>query len=150
MVLRPEEVTQPSETALRWLTLVTAYVLIILFFIGIIDLFIAMYGVFVSGEFTDPEAVIELIDIVLLLLIIVEVHRTLIAIVRDEPVVRIIVSVAIIAVARQIISFRVDDFEAFADAILAAGSLVGLLVALVVAYFLIRYVELDQSSSKPE
>lgn len=134
----PERYTPPSEDALRWLVLVTAYFVIMLFLIGVFDLLLAMYRMLITGEFTDPRAVIELIDTVLLLLIIVETHRTLVAIVKKEPVVQIVISVAIIAVARQVISFRIEEFESELE-ILAAGSVfVGLLAALIAAYVLIQ------------
>lgn len=134
----PETFTPASEEAMRWLVLVTAYFVIGLFLIGVIDLLIAMYLILVTGEFTDPRAVIELIDTVLLLLIIVETHRTLVAIVKNEPVVQIVIGVAVIAVARQVISFRIDEFETATEALAAAGAFVGLLAALILAYVLVK------------
>lgn len=136
MDLDIEAIAEPSTTALRWLVLATAYFLILLFAIGVLDLLVATYGLFASRTYQDPTAVIALIDTILLLLIIVEVHRTLLAIVRQEPVVRIVISVAIIAVARQIISFRIEEFETTGAALESAGAFVGLLIALVIAYFL--------------
>lgn len=141
----PDTYTAPSEDALRWLVLITAYFVIGLFLIGVFDLLLAMYRILITGEFTDPRSVIELIDTVLLLLIIVEVHRTLVAIVNNEPVVRIIISVAIIAVARQVISFRTGEFETATEALATAGAFVGLLVALVAAYVLIQRYDTDGS-----
>ncbi len=136
-----EAVAEPSSTILRWLVLATAYFLIILFGLGVLDLFVATVQLIASGDFADPVALIELIDTVLLLLIIIEVHRTLVAIVRQEPVVRIVISVAIIAVARQIISFRIVEFDTATQALAAAVSFVGLLIALIIAYFFARRVE---------
>lgn len=138
-----ESFIKPSERSLRWLALFVAYVLVFLFAIGIIDLLIEMYSVFASGDFTDPIAIIELIEIVLLLLIILEVHRTLIAIVREEPVVRIIIGVAIIAIARQVISFRVEDFATANEALVSAAALIGLLIVLIGGYFMVRYLEVS-------
>lgn len=134
----PDAYTAPAEGAMRWLVLVTAYFVIGLFILGVVDLLLAMYRILATGEFTDPLAVIELIETVLLLLIIVEVHRTLVAIVNDEPVARIVISVAIIAIARQVISFRTDEFETAMEALATAGAFVGLLVALVAAYVLLQ------------
>lgn len=137
--------TEPSVVAMRWLVLVTAYFTLLLFLIGVFDLLLGLWSLVVSGSFTNPLAVIELLDTVLLLLIIVEVHRTLIAYARDDPVVRIVVGAAIIAIAREIISFRVSEFETVINALTAAGGFGVLLIGLVIAYFSIRYTEIRLS-----
>lgn len=138
-------VTEPSVTAMRWLVLAAAYFTLFLFLIGVFDLVLGLGELLTSGNFTDPVAVVGLLDSVLLLLIIVEVHRTLIAYARDEPVVRIVVGAAIIAIAREIISFRIEDYETATDALTAAGGFGVLLLGLVAAYFVVRYIEAEQS-----
>jgi len=135
------QVTEPSVVAMRWLVLATAYFTLVLFLIGVFDLLLGLWTLVRSGEFTDPLAVVELLDTVLLLLIIVEVHRTLIAYARDEPVVQIVIGAAIIAIAREIISFRIDEFDTSAEALTAAGGFGILLIGLVIAYFVVRYTE---------
>ncbi|WP_394295393.1 phosphate-starvation-inducible PsiE family protein [Natronobacterium gregoryi] len=138
-------VTGPSITAMRWLVLTTAYFTLILFLIGVFDLLLGLWTLITSGEFTDPVAVVELLDTVLLLLIIVEVHRTLIAYARDEPVVQIVIGAAIIAISREIISFRIDEFDTATDALTAASGFGILLIGLVIAYFVVRYTENEDS-----
>jgi uncharacterized membrane protein (DUF373 family) len=138
-------VTDPSVAAMQWLVLATAYFTLVLFLIGIFDLLLGLWNLIASGRFTDPLAVIELLDTVLLLLILVEVHRTLIAYARSEPVVRTVVGAAIIAIAREIISFRIRDFETVSDSLTAAGGFGILLIGLVIAYFAIRYTETRMS-----
>ncbi|MCL9812838.1 phosphate-starvation-inducible PsiE family protein [Natranaeroarchaeum aerophilus] len=134
---RVSQFAVPSQTAMDWLVLATAYVLLVLFLIGVFDVLIGLYGLFVTGQFTEPVALVRLLDTVLLLLIIVEVHRTLLAYVRDEPVIRIVIGAAIIAVAREIISFRLDDFATTDDALTAASAFSLLLIVLVVAYYVV-------------
>lgn len=126
---------------MQWLVLATTYFLLALFLIGVGDLLLGLYDLIVTGEFTDPIAVVNLLDTVLLLLIIVEVHRTLLAYAREEPVIRIVVGAGIIAIAREIISFRIADFETVGDALTAAGSFALLLLVLVAAYFLVLRTE---------
>jgi len=126
---------------MRWLVLATAYFTLLLFIIGVFDLLLGLWELVTTGRFTDPIAVVELLDMVLLLLIIVEVHRTLIAYARKEAVVPIVISAAIIAIAREIISLRIDEFDTTGDAVNAAGALALLLIGLVIAYFVIRYME---------
>lgn len=128
------DVTEPSGTAMRWLVLLAAYFLLLLFVIGVFDLLVGLYELMTSGEFTDPRSVVGLLNSVLLLLIIVEVHRTLIAYVREEPLIQIVIGAAVIAVAREIISFRVSGFDSPDAALTAAGSFALLLVALILAY----------------
>lgn len=137
----------PSVIAMRWLVLAIAYFTLLLFVIGVFDLLLGLWTLITSGNFTEPLAVIELLDTVLLLLIIVEVHRTLIAYARNDPVVRIVVGAAIIAIAREIISFRISEFETVTDALTAAGGFGILLIVLVIAYSTIRYSEARASAN---
>jgi len=134
---RLRQLSAPSQTAMDWLVLATAYVLLILFLVGVFDILIGLYELFVTGQFTEPVALVRLLDTVLLLLIIVEVHRTLLAYVRDGPVVRTVIGAAIIAVAREIISFRLDDFATTDDALVAATAFALLLIVLVIAYYIV-------------
>lgn len=138
--------TEPSAVLMRLLVLVIAYFTLLLFLIGVFDLLLGLWDLVTSGAFTDPLAVIELLDTVLLLLIIVEVHRTLIAYARNEPVVQIVIGAAIIAIAREIIGFRISDFDTTGDALTAAGGFGLLLVALVVAYFVVQNSETQDST----
>jgi len=126
---------------MQWLVLATTYFLLVLFLIGVGDLLLGLYQLIVTGQFTDPVAVIDLLDTVLLLLIIVEVHRTLLAYAREEPVIRIVVGAGILAIAREIISFRIADFETVGDALTAAASFTLLLLVLIGAYFVVLRTE---------
>lgn len=134
---------RPSESGMRWLVLATAYFVLVLFMIGIFDLLVGLYELVVSGRFTDPIAVVELLDTVLLLLIIIEVHRTLLAYAREEPVIRIVIGAAIIAISREVIGFRVTEFDNALGALTAASALGILLAALIAVYFLIHRIDAD-------
>ena len=147
MLSDPADFTSYSTALLRWFVLVTTYFLLALFLIGIYDLGLGLYLLIITGEYTDPVAVVELIDTVLLLLIILEVHRTLIAYANDNPTLPIVVSAALIAVSRQIISFRVDDFEPVGDVLPAAIGLAVLLLSLVIVYVVVRQGSVDEQLS---
>ena len=136
------KVTDPSATAMQWLVLGATYFLLLLFVIGLFDMLLSLYELLVSGRFTDPVAVVELLDTVLLLLIIVEVHRARIAYVREEPVLRIVVSAAIIAVSREVISFRAADYATGQEALSVALAFAALILTLVFGYFLLDRVEI--------
>ncbi|KDS90606.1 hypothetical protein FK85_12260 [Halorubrum saccharovorum] len=140
MALDLDDAADPAARAMEWLVLGAAYFLLILFLIGVFDLFISLYQLIVAGDFTDPVAVVGLLDSVLLLLVIVEVHRTLVAYARGQPVLRIVVSAAIIAAARRVISYRLEDYATGEEALLAAVAIGALVLALTVAYFLLDRV----------
>jgi len=136
MALDISKVTGPSVTAMQWLVLGAAYFLLVLFVIGLFDMLLSLYQLLATGQFTDPIAVVSLLDTVLLLLIIVEVHRTLIAYARQEPVLRIVVSAAIIAVSREVISFRADNFPA-GETLSVALAFAALILTLVFSFYLL-------------
>jgi uncharacterized membrane protein (DUF373 family) len=132
---------------MRGLVLVTAYFLLVLFLIGVFDLILGLYELLTSGRFTDPLAVIDLLNSVLLLLIIVEVHRTLLAYVREEPIIRIVIGTAIIAIAREVIGFRVDNFETASAALASAGAFSVLIVVLILAYLAVWRIQPDMAGT---
>ncbi|WP_423997852.1 phosphate-starvation-inducible PsiE family protein [Halorubrum trapanicum] len=135
-----DDAADPAARAMEWLVLGAAYFLLLLFLIGVFDLFVSLYRLLAAGDFTDPEEVVRLLDSVLLLLIIVEVHRTLVAYARGQPVLRIVVSAAIIAVSRRVISFRLEDYGGGNEALLAAAALGVLVITLTAGYFLLDRV----------
>ncbi len=142
-----EPIAEGAESGMRALELATALFLLALFAIGVFDLALSLFELVVSGNFTDPDAVIELIDTVLVLLVIVEVFRTVIAFARDEPVLRVVVNAAFIAIARKVISFRFSEFAdesgtpVYGDALVAAAALAVLLLVLIAAFFVIRWTD---------
>ncbi|TKX77268.1 hypothetical protein EXE53_27500 [Halorubrum sp. SD626R] len=140
MGLDLDDAADPAARAMEWLVLGAAYFLLILFLIGVFDLFVSLYRLLVAGTFTDPAEVVALLDSVLLLLIIVEVHRTLVAYARGQPVLRIVVSAAIIAISRRVISFRLEDYGSGQEALLAAAAIAVLVLALSVGYSLLDRV----------
>lgn len=142
----PEKYTDKSDVAIRWLLLGTAYFLVFLFIIGVFDILLNFYIIFETREFTDPVAIIELIETVLLLLIIVEVHKTLIAYVEERPITRIVIGVGIVAVARIIIALRPTELETGVEAILISGSLSLLLLVLVISYYVLGKTNLSDEA----
>lgn len=144
--MRLETYAARSELVIKWLELAAAYFLVALFAIGVFDLGLSLWNLLASGEFTDPDAVIDLIDTVLLLLIIVEVYQTVIAFSRDEPVVRIVINAALIAIARKVISYRTSEFAGVEEAFIAAGAYTMLLAVLIVSFYVVRQVDVDRPS----
>lgn len=142
-----DDLIAPSEDAIRLVEIATAYILVGLFAIGVVDLLaqiIAAASLTVRSGGTegiaDPIVVVGFIDTALLLFIIVEIYQTVVAYTREESVVRIVIIAAIIAVSRKIISFRPDD-TAGTDDLLFAASFGLLLAVLVLALYVLRETE---------
>lgn len=142
-----EEIADRSEQVMRWLELGTALFLVALFSIGVYDLGLSLYHLVESGRYTNTNHVIELIDKVLILLVIVEVFETVIAFSREGPVLRIVITAALIAITRKIISFHPGDYPNVEAAFISAGSVTLLLAVLIAAYFVIRQVEPEGGES---
>lgn len=137
----------PSEDAIRLVEIAAAYILVGLFAVGVLDLLAqiadaALASIRSGGRvgITDPTVVVGFIDTALLLFVIVEIYRTVVAYTREESVVRIVVIAGIIAVSRKIISFRPGEATTTED-LLFAGSFALLLFVLVLALYVLRTTE---------
>lgn len=128
-----------SDMLMDVLELLTAFIMVGLFAIGVYDLVLKMAVMLSSGAYTDPNAVIKLIDTALLLMIIVEIYRTVIAYVEDLNILPIVLNVGIIAMTRKIISFRTGKYATKEDALLSALAYGLLLVIVVGAFYLIHH-----------
>lgn len=148
-MMDPRTVTEPSNVSMRWMVLVVAYILVGLFIIGVFDLLVSLGDLLTSGQFVDPFSVVDLIDTVLLLLIIVEIHRLLLAYIRQDPVIQIVINVGIIAIAREIISFRITEYSGSSEALFAAASLAVLLLVLVFAFFVLYRTRSSDPNALP-
>lgn len=136
-----------NKKILKVIEYFASIVLIALFAIGLFDLVLEIYELALTGGITDPETVVGLIDTVLLLFIIVELHETVIAYAEEEGldrVVTIVLYTAVIAVARKFIIFRTGDYATVEDAMMASVSyvLVGISLA-VILYAVKQYVNED-------
>lgn len=124
--------------AIRYLEIFAAYVLVGLFAIGVFDLLLTIAELVRSGEITDPNAVVDLIDTALLLFITVERYQRAVAYTRAESVVRVVVVAGVIAISRKVITVRPDQAASSTDALLEARVLTLLLAVLVMSRSLIR------------
>lgn len=139
--VNPRSAVDISEAIIHWIETVAAFMLVFLFLIGVYDLGLQLYTLFSTGVFTDPNAVIDILDIVLLFLIIVEVYETIIAYAKEEEQKQIVLTViyaGAIAMIRKIIIFRPTEYETPEAAFITAGSYVvilfGLSMLLLVTY----------------
>lgn len=126
-----------SEFIMEALELLTGVVLIVLFGIGLFDLVRQIWEQR-AMLFADIGVVLSFIDTVLLLLVIVEVFRTVVAFAREETVVRIIIDASLVAIARKVIGF--DSSGASMQVLLSALSISILLLTVIAAYYVVRQV----------
>lgn len=130
-----------SEMLMDVLELLTALIMVVLFAIGVYDLGLKVFKILATGTYTDPNAVVKVIDTALLLLIIVEIYRTVIAYVEDKRILPIVLNVAVIAMARKIISFRTGKYATQNDALMSAFSYGFLMVIVILAFYLIHRLQ---------
>jgi uncharacterized membrane protein (DUF373 family) len=132
-------VADATNRFIRAVELVAAAVFALLFAIGVVDLILQIVQAVPTGRITDPLVVIGFIDTGLLLLIIVEVYKTVIAYTEESDtrkIVRLVIYTGVIAMVRKTIIFRTGEYQTSQAALFAAVSytilifgLVGLLVA---------------------
>jgi uncharacterized membrane protein (DUF373 family) len=135
----------PSQTLIRVVEIVAAYLLAGLFAIGVVDLFLSIFGLIRTGAIFDPDAgidrILDVIDKALLLFIVVELYQTVVAYTREESVTRIVIVAGLIAISRKIISFRPGDFGTTEELLVNAAAYAVLLLSLVVAYYVVQSTE---------
>jgi uncharacterized membrane protein (DUF373 family) len=134
-----ERVLAASEELIRYVEVVAALVIVLLFAIGVFDLGLQIFRSALSGRITDPLVVVGFIDTALLLFIIVEVYQTVVAYTQESEtrrIVRLVIYTGVIAMVRKAIIFRTGEYANEAAALMAAGSytliIIGLAVLLVV------------------
>ncbi|MGB9951815.1 MULTISPECIES: phosphate-starvation-inducible PsiE family protein [unclassified Haloarcula] len=114
-----------SETAIRYVEVVAALVLVLLFAIGVFDLGLQIFQSAARGDITDPLVVVGFIDTALLLFIIVEVYQTVVAYTQESEtrrIVRLVIYTGVIAMVRKAIIFRTGEYSSEQAALLAAGA----------------------------
>lgn len=113
----------------------------LLFAVGVIDLALIIAEAALAGNITDPQVVIGLIDVGLLLLIIVEVYQTVVAYVRENDtrrIVRLVIYTGVIALVRKVIIFRTEEYATKQDALFVAVAYTILTLGLVALLYVDR------------
>ncbi|MFB6116095.1 MAG: phosphate-starvation-inducible PsiE family protein [Candidatus Nanosalina sp.] len=127
-----------AEKAMNYLQLAVAYILLILFAVAVYDLALMLFEHFVTGQIFEPVNVISILETALLLFLIVEVFRTSVAHLEGLAVLPLVIDVAIIGVARSLITYRVEAYASKMDALLAGASYSLILLVLVGAFYIVH------------
>jgi len=120
-----ERVLAASEELIRYVEVIAALVIVLLFAIGVFDLGLQIFMSALDGRITDPLVVVGFIDTALLLFIIVEVYQTVVAYTQESDtrrIVRLVIYTGVIAMVRKAIIFRTGEYSDEQAALLAAGS----------------------------
>lgn len=129
-----------ADSLMRASQAIAALVVSVLFGIGVFDLILEIIDVFQSGRITEVSTVIGIIEFVLLLFIIVEAYRTIVAYVREQEakyILTLVIYAGIIAVIRKIIVFRPQEYTQAQDAFMTAGSYAVLLFSLAILVLIV-------------
>jgi len=113
----------------------------LLFAVGVVDLALIIAEATLEGNITNPQVVIGLIDVGLLLLIIVEVYQTVVAYIRENDtrrIVRLVIYTGVIALVRKVIIFRTEEYATYQDALLVAVAYTLLTLGLVALLYVDR------------
>ena len=119
-----------------------ALFLVVVLLVGVVNLVSTFVQAALSVELLGYKNATNLIsttiDIVLYIFIVIELYRTIIAYVEAESVVKAVVHAGIIAVIRQIITFKPGNVQNVETALMTAGVYVILLLGLFVGFFLVH------------
>ncbi|MEF8786076.1 MAG: phosphate-starvation-inducible PsiE family protein [Haloarculaceae archaeon] len=113
----------------------------LLFAVGVVDLALIIGEAALEGNITNPQVVIGLIDVGLLLLIIVEVYQTVVAYIRESDtrrIVRLVIYTGVIALVRKVIIFRTEEYATYQDALFVAVAYTILTLGLVALLYVDR------------
>jgi len=133
-----ERILAVSEELIRYVEVVAALVIVLLFAIGVFDLGLQIFRSALSGRITDPLVVVSFIDTALLLFIIVEVYQTVVAYTQESEtrrIVRLVIYTGVIAMVRKAIIFRTSEYSTELDALYAAVSYAMIIFGLVALLF---------------
>ena len=135
-------VTDPLDQSVIWLQTVVAALLVILFSLGVVNFAILIATSIVEGGILDLDNVLGVIlssiDIVLYLFIIVELYKTIIAYVEAKNVVLAVIHAGLIAVVRQVITFKPGDAADPTQAFFEAGTHALLLLVLLAGFYIVH------------
>ena len=144
--LSTHNVSVVTDAFVHGVELVAAAVFAALFAIGVVDLILQIGEATVNGTITSPDTVIGFIDTGLLLLIIVEVYRTVIAYTQEsdtQPIVRLVIYTGVIAMVRKVIIFRTSEYSGELAALYVAGSYT-IIIAGLIGLLLVERVYSDR------
>lgn len=140
--------TERMDDIIEVLQFLLALIFVFVFAIGIVALVVQIASVLLDWRNVNPSTVIALIstvvDIVLYLFIVVELYRTIIAYVEGKNVVAAVIHAGLIAVTRQIITFKPASYEPV-EGFIVAGSHAVVLAVLFLGFWIVHRPSIQQN-----
>ena len=134
-------VTNWLEGSVTILQTIIATLLVVLLLLGVVNLGLTIVTSLLALDAFRPANIISLIrssiDIALYLFVVVELYKTIVAYVEAKSVVMAVIHAGLIAVVRQVIIFKPDDYSPM-EAITIAGVYVLLLAVLLLGFYVIH------------
>lgn len=134
-------VTGWLERSVTLLQTIIAGFLVVLLLLGVVNLGVTIARSVMTYGVVELAGMLSLIrssiDIVLYLFVVVELYRTIVAYVEAKSVVIAVIHAGLIAVVRQIITFKADEYDP-TGAITVGAVYVLLLVGLLVGFYVVH------------
>ncbi|WP_137286779.1 phosphate-starvation-inducible PsiE family protein [Halorussus salinisoli] len=141
-------VTDWLEKSVTFLQTVIAALLVVLLLLGVLNLGLTIVTSLIAFDLTEPTNIVSLIrsaiDIALYLFVVVELYKTIVAYVEAKSVVIAVIHAGLIAVVRQVIIFKPDDYSP-TEAITIAGVYVLLLAVLLLGFYVVHRERNDEA-----
>lgn len=141
-------VTEVLSGTITSLQLSIAVVLAVVLVVGVVNLAATLWQAIGAFDVYGYKSAIELIDttvdIVLYLFIVIELWRTIIAYIGSESVVRAVIHAGLIAIVRQIITFKPGQMGSTEGALMTATAYLILLVGLLLGYYIVHEEEMRE------
>ncbi|MDG5776798.1 phosphate-starvation-inducible PsiE family protein [Haloarculaceae archaeon H-GB2-1] len=139
--IKPTRVTNWLEESVTILQTAIAGMLVVLLVLGVVNLGLTIGRSLLALDALRPATIISLIrsaiDIALYLFVVVELYKTIVAYVEAKSVVMAVIHAGLIAVVRQVIIFKPDDYSP-TSAITITGVYVLLLTVLLLGFYVVH------------
>lgn len=131
-----ERIVAAANRVVTWLETVVAAVLVLMVGLGLVVLGFQFYAVFVHDfPSIGVDAIINVLDVVLIIFIVIELFNIAIAYMQHRSVVPTVLEAALVAVARKLVVFEASAGTALSE----AAGLAIMLIAIAVAWYLLRH-----------
>ena len=134
-----EQISHNLETAMTYIEIVIAFILVFLAIFGLGYLFSHLIKLIRIETFLGPKEIHKILDIALSLFLAVELFRIAIAyIAAHTKVLSTVIEAAFVAVARKVVLYDFRDYHGI-DGLYAAISLAIIMVVLAYTYYVVNY-----------
>ncbi len=110
--------------------------LVVMAALGIVDLVVEMYDAVTKTGFLTPEAIVRVLDSVLIVFIVLELFSIALAYLQRRNVIGTVMEAGLVAVVRKLVIFETSGNAAYV--LMKGGALALLIIAVGVTWYLLR------------